>query len=359
MFANQQKVTLALVPLALSLAILGGCTTTSTVDKTGTTGEKKEETKTDTKSASGGNINIDGSSTVFPISEKIAESFGKANPGKRAAVGTSGTGGGFKKFCKGETDISNASRPILQKEIDACKEKGIEYLEIPIAYDAVTVVINPANTWAKTMKVADLKKIWEPGADGKPSKVMKWKDVNPSFPDTKLNLFGPGSASGTFDYFTEAINGKAKVGRGDYTASEDDNVLVRGVTTDKNALGYFGFAYYEANKTKLTAVGIDSGKGAVLPSEATVKDGTYTPLSRPLFIYVNSKSLDKPDVKAFVDYFMAQIPTASAAKKYIPLPEAAYTKITEKVKAKKLGTVFGGKEAIGLKIDEILSKESK
>jgi phosphate transport system substrate-binding protein len=203
MFANQQKVTLTLVPLALSLAILGGCTTTSTVDKekTGTTGEKKEETKTETKAASG-NISIDGSSTVFPISEKIAEDFGKANPGKRAAVATSGTGGGFKKFCRGEIDISNASRPILQKEIDACKEKGIEFLEIPIAYDAITVVINPANTWAKTMKVEDLKKMW--GKDAM-SKVKTWKDVNPSFPDAKLTLFGPGSASGTFDYFTEAM----------------------------------------------------------------------------------------------------------------------------------------------------------
>jgi phosphate transport system substrate-binding protein len=357
MFANQQKVTLALVPLALSLAILGGCTTTSTVDKdkTGTTGEKKAETKTETKTTSG-NINIDGSSTVFPISEKIAEDFGKANPGKRAAVATSGTGGGFKKFCRGETDISNASRPILQKEIDDCKAKGIEFLEIPIAYDAITVVVNPANTWAKTMKVEDLKKMW--GKDAM-SKVKTWKEVNPSFPDAKLTLFGPGPASGTFDYFTEAINGKAKEGRGDYTATEDDNVIVKGVTSDKNSLGYFGFAYYEANKAKLAAVGIDSGKGAVLPSVETVKNGTYTPLSRPLFIYVSSKSLDKPDVKAFVDYFLAQVPTASAAKKYIPLPENAYTKITEKVKAKKLGTVFGGKEAIGLKIDEILSKESK
>jgi phosphate transport system substrate-binding protein len=357
MFANQQKVTLTLVPLALSLAILGGCTTTSTVDKekTGTTGEKKEETKTETKAASG-NISIDGSSTVFPLSEKIAEDFGKANPGKRAAVASSGTGSGFKKFCRGEIDISNASRPILQKEIDACKEKGIEFLEIPIAYDAITVVINPANTWAKTMKVEDLKKMW--GKDAM-SKVKTWKDVNPSFPDAKLTLFGPGSASGTFDYFTEAINGKAKEGRGDYTATEDDNVIVKGVTSDKNALGYFGFAYYEANKAKLTAVGIDNGKGAVLPSVATVKDGAYTPLSRPLFMYVSSKSLDKPDVKAFVDYFLTAVPAASTAKKYIPLPDNAYTKITEKVKAKKLGTVFGGKEAIGLKIDEILSKESK
>jgi phosphate transport system substrate-binding protein len=353
MFANQQKVTLALLPLAISLAMLGGCTTTST-------SSKKADTATETKApdtkVAAGSVNIDGSSTVFPISEAISESFSKANAGKKVAVAQSGTGGGFKKFCRGETDISGASRPILQKEIDACKEKGIEYLEIPIAYDALTVVINPANTWAKNLTVADLKKMWEKDAMGK---VMKWKDINPTFPDAKLNLFGAGSSSGTFDYFTEAINGKAKEGRGDYTATEEDNVIVKGVTSDKNALGYFGYAYYEANKTKLTAVGIDSGKGPVLPSAETVKDGTYTPLSRPLFIYVSSKSLEKPDVKAFVDYYMAQVPKTSAEVKYISLPEAAYTKINEKVKAKKFGTVFGGKEAIGLKIDEILAKESK
>jgi phosphate transport system substrate-binding protein len=360
MFANQHKVTLVLLPLALSLAMLGGCknTTDNAADPT-----KKNPDAAATSASSGGSsetkagdIKIDGSSTVFPISEAIAESFGKANADKKVSVGTSGTGGGFKKFCRGETDISNASRPILQKEIDECKAKGIDYLEIPIAYDALTVVINPANTWAATMKVADLKKMWEPAAT---AKVMKWKDVNPAYPDAKMTLFGAGKASGTFDYFTEAINGKAKESRTDYTATEDDNVTVKGVSGDKNALGYFGYSYYEANKTKLKAVGIDGGKGAVLPSIETVKNGTYAPLSRPLFIYVSSKSLEKPGVKEFVDYYMAQVPKASAETKYIPLPETAYTKINEKVKAKKLGTVFGGKEAIGLKIDEILAKESK
>jgi phosphate transport system substrate-binding protein len=348
MFANQRKVTLAILPLALSLAILGGCKgTTTTTDPTA-----KPSKGSEAASGGTGDIKIDGSSTVFPISEAVAEAFGKSNPGKKV----SGTGGGFKKFCRGETDISDASRPILQKEIDACKEKGIEYLEIPIAYDALTVVVNPANTWATNLKVAELKKMWDKDAMGK---VMKWKDVNPAFPDTKMALYGAGASSGTFDYFTEAINGKAKEGRGDYTASEDDNVIVKGVGSDKNALGYFGYSYYEANKTKLKAVGIDSGKGPVLPSIETVKNGTYAPLSRPLFIYVSSKSLDKPGVKEFVDYYMAQIPKVSAETKYIPLPDNAYAKINEKVKAKKLGTVFGGKEAIGLKIDEILAKESK
>jgi phosphate transport system substrate-binding protein len=354
MLANQLKVTFVLLPLALSMAILAGCKNTATTSDPKTTGASA--TGAASGGASAGTINIDGSSTVFPISEAIAEGFGKSNPGKKASVASSGTGGGFKKFCRGETDISNASRPILQKEIDACKEKGIEYLEIPIAYDALTVVINPANTWATNLKVAELKKMWDKDAMGK---VMKWKDVNPAFPDAKMALYGAGTSSGTFDYFTEAINGKAKEGRGDYTASEDDNVIVKGVMSDKNALGYFGYSYYEANKTKLKAVGIDSGKGPVLPSIETVKNGTYTPLARPLFIYVSSKALDKPGMKEFVDYFMAQIPKVSAETKYIPLPDNAYAKITEKVKAKKLGTVFGGKEAIGLKIDEILAKESK
>jgi phosphate transport system substrate-binding protein len=350
MFANQQKVNLALLPLALSLAMLGGCKTSTT------TADPSAKTSPGAATSGGtGEIKIDGSSTVFPISEAIAEGFGKAN-GKKVSVASSGTGGGFKKFCRGETDISNASRPILQKEIDACKEKGIEYLEVPIAYDALTVVINPANTWATNLKVAELKKMWDKDAMGK---VMKWKDVNPAFPDQKMTLYGAGSSSGTFDYFTEAINGKAKEGRGDYTASEDDNVIVKGVMSDKNALGYFGYSYYEANKNKLKAVGIDSGKGPVLPSIETVKNGTYSPLSRPLFIYVSSKSLDKPGMKEFVDYYLAQIPKVSVDTKYIPLPDNAYAKITEKVKAKKLGTVFGGKEAIGLKIDEILAKESK
>jgi phosphate transport system substrate-binding protein len=359
MFANQHKATLVLLPLALSLAMLGGCKNKAdnAADPT-----KKNPDAAATSSSGGasetkaGDIKIDGSSTVFLISEAIAESFGKANSGKKVSVGKSGTGGGFKKFCRGEIDINDASRPILQKEMDECKAKGIDYLEIPIAYDALTVIVNPANTWAATMKVADLKKMWEPAAT---AKVMKWKDVNPAYPDTKMALFGAGKSSGTFDYFTEAINGKAKESRADYTSTEDDNVTIQGVIGDKNALGYLGFAYYEANKAKLKAVAIDSGKGAVLPSIETVNKGTYTPLSRPLFIYVSSKSLDKPGVKEFVDYYMAQIPKASAETKYIPLPGAAYTKINEKVKAKKLGTVFGGKEAIGLKIDEILAKESK
>jgi phosphate transport system substrate-binding protein len=360
MSVKKQKFTAALLSTVLLAAVLGvtSCDNTATKapEKVGEKPPTGQESPGGKKSASG-DIKIDGSSTVFPITEAVAEEFQKSKGGKtKVSVGVSGTGGGFKKFCRGETEISNASRPILQKEIDACKEKGVEYLELPIAYDALTVVINNGNTWATNLKMEELKKMWEPAAQGK---VNNWKEIRAGFPDAPLKLFGAGTSSGTFDYFTEAVNGKAKAGRGDYTASEDDNTLVKGVGAEKNALGYFGYSYYEANKTKLKAVGIDSGKGPVLPAVDTVKNGTYSPLSRPLFIYINSKALEKPDVKEFVDYYLANAAKVSTATKYIPLPAAAYTKITEKAKAKKLGTVFGGKEAVGLKIEDILNKESK
>ncbi len=257
-------------------------------------------------------VTVDGSSTVFPITEAAAEDFQKAQNGRvRVTVGVSGTGGGFKKFCRGETDISGASRPILQKEIDACKAAGIRYVELPVAYDALTVVVHPQNSWAKNLTVAELKKIWEPGAQGKVNnkkiwepgaqgKVNNWNQIRNGFPNAPLKLFGPGANSGTFDYFTEAVVGKSKSSRGDFTASEDDNVLVQGVSRDKNALGYFGYAYYAENKNKLKAVPING----VLPSDTTVKNGTYSPLSRPIFIYVSSKSIDKPEVKQFVQFYL-------------------------------------------------------
>jgi phosphate transport system substrate-binding protein len=352
MSVKKQKFTAALLSTVLLAAVLGVTSCMNNATKApGEAGGKAGEKVAD------GDIKVDGSSTVFPITEAVAEEFQKSKTGKlKVSVGVSGTGGGFKKFCRGETDLSNASRPILQKEIDACKAKGIEYLELPIAYDALTVVVNNSNTWAKTLTIPELKKMWGPEAQGK---VKNWKEIRAGFPDAPLKLFGAGSSSGTFDYFTEAVNGKAKVGRGDYTASEDDNTLVKGVGADKSALGYFGYSYYEANKTKLKAVGIDGGKGAVLPSIATVKNGTYNPLSRPLFIYVSSKALEKPDVKEFVDYYIANAAKFSASTKYIPLPETAYPKIAAKAKAKKLGTAFGGKEAVGMKIEDILKKESK
>lgn len=347
-------------PVLLAMVTIGGCTSTTTTQPgaSSTTAASSSEkpsasAPSDKKDeAIAGDIKMDGSSTVFPISEAVAKAFGDSKGGKvKIGIGKSGTGGGFKKFCRGETDISNASRPILEKEMASCQEKGIEYVELPIAYDAITVVVNKDNTWAKDLKMAELKTMWAPEAAGK---VKNWKEIRAGFPDTPLRLFGPGASSGTFDYFTESVNGKAKVGRGDYTASEDDNVLVKGVAGDKGGLGYFGYSYYEANKATLKAVSIDSGKGPVEPSVETVKNGTYSPLARPLFIYINAKSMDKPDVKEFVTYYLANAAKISAATKYIPLTDAIYAKVTAKATAKTTGTAFGGKEAVGMKIEDII-----
>jgi phosphate transport system substrate-binding protein len=301
-------------------------------------------------------IQIDGSSTVFPITEAVSEEFQKAKKGAvKVTVGIAGTGGGFKKFCRGETDISDASRPILKAEMETCKQSGIQYIELPVAFDALTVMVNPKNDWVKSLTVADLKKMWEPSAQGK---VTTWNQIRPEWPNSPLKLFGPGADSGTFDYFTEAIVGKAKSSRGDFTASEDDNVLVQGIANDRNALGYFGFAYYIENQKKLKAVPIDGGKGPVSPSAKTVEDGTYQPLSRPIFIYVSKKSLDKPEVKEYVDFYLKNAPALIRQVKYVPLPGSAYTVGAEHVKKGKVGTVFGGNAEVGLKIEELLKREA-
>jgi phosphate transport system substrate-binding protein len=304
-------------------------------------------------------VKIDGSSTVYPITEGVAEDFQKAKQGKvKVTVGISGTGGGFKKFCRGETDISNASRPILQKEMDDCKAAGVEYVELPVAFDALTVVINPKNAWLKQATVEELKKLWEPAAQGT---VMRWNQVNPAWPDAPVKLFGAGADSGTFDYFTEAIVGKSKSSRGDFTASEDDNVLVQGVSQDVNALGFFGYAYYAENQGRLKALPIvdKAGKPAVLPSEATVLDGSYQPLSRPIFIYVNVKSLAKPEVKEFAEYFMKNSAKIAKEVKYVPLPAQAYTVGLEHIAKVKKGTVFGGRNEVGVRIEDLLAREAK
>jgi phosphate transport system substrate-binding protein len=302
-------------------------------------------------------IQIDGSSTVFPVTEAVAEEFQNSKKGKvKVTVGISGTGGGFKKFCRGEIDISDASRPILKQEIEACKASGVEFFELPVAYDALTVIVNPKNDWATSMTVAELEKIWEPAAQGK---VTNWNQVRPKWPDAPLKLFGAGADSGTFDYFTEAIVGKAKSSRGDFTASEDDNVLVQGVANDRNALGFFGFAYYIENQKKLKAVGVDGGKGPVVPSAKTVEDGTYQPLSRPIFIYVSKKALAKPEVKEFVEFYLKNAAALVKEVKYVALPAKAYTLALEHIQKGKIGTVFGGQAEIGVKIEDLLKREAK
>jgi phosphate transport system substrate-binding protein len=303
-------------------------------------------------------VKIDGSSTVFPITEAVAEEFQKAKKGAvKVTVGISGTGGGFKKFCRGETDISDASRPILQKEMADCKAAGIEYYELPVAFDALTVVVNPKNSFIRQLTVAEMKKMWEPAAQGK---VTRWNQVNPAWPDAPMKLFGPGADSGTFDYFTEAVVGKSKSSRGDFTASEDDNVLVQGVARDTNALGYFGYAYYVENKDKLKAVPIVNDKGeAVIPSFEAVVKGTYQPLSRPIFIYINAKSLAKPEVKEFAEYYMTHGAKLAEEVKYVPLPASAYKTAWEHVLRNKKGTVFGGTAQVGVTIEELLRREAK
>jgi phosphate transport system substrate-binding protein len=308
-------------------------------------------------------VKADGSSTVFPITEAVAEEFQKAEKGAvKVTVGISGTGGGFKKFCAGETDISDASRPIKESEVKLCGEKGIEYIELPVAYDGLAVMVNPKNAWVDHMTVAELKMIWEPAAQGK---IMKWNQVRPSWPDRPIRLYGPGTDSGTFDYFTEAINGKEKASRSDFTASEDDNILVQGIASDVGALGYFGVAYYENNKDKLKLVAVDdgkdaNGKGPQLPTYENVVKGVYQPLSRPLFIYVNKKAAEKPEVQRFVKFYMDHGAKLSKEVGYVALPKEAYTLAQSRFDKRMKGSVFGGHGSqVGVRIEDLLKKEGK
>lgn len=302
-------------------------------------------------------VKIDGSSTVYPVTEAVAEEFQKAKKGAvNVTVGISGTGGGFKKFCRGETDISDASRPILAKEIEVCKQNGVKYIELPVAYDGLAVMVNPKNTWATSMTVAELKMLWEPAAQGK---ITKWDQIRPNWPNKKINLFGAGTDSGTFDYFTEAITGKSKSSRGDFNASEDDNVLVQGIGGDMYSLGFFGLAYYEENTDKLKLVAIDDGKGPVAPSEKTVKDGSYQPLSRPIFIYVSVKAAERPEVREFVEFYLEKAPKLVKDVKYIALPDAIYKKDLERFTKKEAGSVFGGQAKIGATVEDLFKEKPK
>ncbi|MCF6093712.1 PstS family phosphate ABC transporter substrate-binding protein [Microaerobacter geothermalis] len=305
---------------ALTMILLVGCGAAND--------QKTEEKAAETKLS--GEIQIDGSSTVFPISEAVAEEFMAANPDVRVNVGVSGTGGGFKKFTVGETDISDASRPIKDSEAQKAKENGIEYIEIPVAFDGLSVVVNPENDFVDYLTTEELKKIWEPN-----SQVTKWSQVREGWPDEEIKLYGPGTDSGTFDYFTEVINGEDGASRSDYTASEDDNVLVQGIAGDKYSLGYFGYAYYIENKDKIKVVPIDGGNGPIEPTDETVNNGTYAPLSRPIFIYVSKKSLQRPEVKAFVEYYLTEGPNFVPEVGYVPLPQDMYEKSLAEVQAVK------------------------
>ena len=290
--------------MALSLAACGGGTETE--------GEAPDTSLT-------GTIAIDGSSTVFPITEAIAEEFNGTYPEVRIPIGVSGTGGGFKKFIAGETDISNASRPIKDEEAQAAAAAGIEYIEMTIAYDGLSVLVNPANDWVDSLTVEELKMMWAPD-----STVKKWSDIRPEWPNEEIKFYAPGTDSGTFDYFTEEINGESGAIRPDFTASEDDNVLVQGIAGDKNAIGFFGYAYYEENQDKLKLVAIDNGSGPVTPDFDTIQDGSYSPLSRPIFIYINKASLGKPELVEFITFYNTVAGEIIPEVGYVALPSADY-----------------------------------
>jgi phosphate transport system substrate-binding protein len=298
-------------------------------------------------------IQIDGSSTVFPISEAVAEGFQQQTQGRvRVTVGESGTGGGFRKFCRGETHISDASRPISTSEMATCRAAGIQYVEIPVAFDALTVVVHPSNP-VRSITLEQLRNTWRPEAQGQ---INNWRQINSSFPDLPLALFGAGTASGTFDYFTEAVVGRARASRTDYTPSEDDNVTVQGVSNNPGGMGYFGLAYYEANRARLHALAIDSGSGPVEPSVANTINGRYSPLSRPIFIYVNAAALRRPQVQQFVQYYISNGARVSQQVGYIQLPAAAYQTYLQRAQARQQGTAFGGRQAIGITIEELMQR---
>ncbi len=294
-------------------------------------------------------IQIDGSSTVFPISEAVAEAFQQTTQGRvRVAVGESGSSAGLRRFCRGEIHIADSSRPIRASEMATCAAAGIQYVEIPVAFDGLTVVVHPSNP-INSMTVAQLRQIWSPG-----SRVSNFSEVGGS--NLQMQLFGPGSASGTFEYFTEAVNGTARSSRTDYTPSEDDNVLVQGVANNPGGMAYFGLAYYEENRGRLKAIAVDGGTGPVLPTRQTVENGTYAPLSRPIFIYVNAGALRRPQVQQFVQYYINNAAAISERVGYVALPAAAYTAYLQRAQRRQVGTAFGGRAAIGASIEEVVGR---
>jgi phosphate transport system substrate-binding protein len=371
MFVKKQKNNALRFSAVLSVVLLGN---TSCSDNTKSV------------NSSNATIKIDGSTTVAPLTAAITEEFIKNKDSKiEISTNSSSTGKGFQKFCQGELDIANASRPIQEKEIVACKGKGIDFLELPIAYGALTVVVNPGNTWVNSLQIADLRRMWNappaasPSSAGAPTatatpstspiasatpnsdivfanKAENWKDVRPDFPEVPLRLFGPISSSGNHDYFSQTVGGKSKfVHRIDYLAGDYDTIA-KGISNDQNAIGYVSFAYYAAHKDKIKAVPIDGGKGPVMPSLASIQNSTYQPFSQMLFVYVSSKSLNKPHVKKFVDYYIANVDRISTEHKYVPLPLAAYTKVNDRVITKRFGSIFNQENTGILDINELLKK---
>lgn len=302
-------------------------------------------------------IRIDGSSTVYPITKTMADKFETTKKNIiKTSVNISGSSGGFRKFCRGEIDIVNASRPILKHEIKECNNARVRYIEIPVAFDAITVAINPANSWAKTMTMAELKKIWEPAAQGR---ITRWNQINSMWPDESIKLFGADIDSGTYDYFTEAIIGKARSSRTDFTQSKNHAALIDAIVAEKNALGFVNYAYYDENQDKVAAVAINNGTGAVLPSAETVENGDYQPLSRPIFIYVNIQAAEKPEVKEFVEFYMKNALLIVKEVKLFSLPPRAYATMLEHFNKKRTGTVFDGVSAVGLTIDDLIRREGR
>ena len=305
-----------------------------------------------------GKIIVDGSDTLFPVSKAMAAAFRESNPAVQIDVEFSGTGGGFKKFCAGQIDIEDASRPIKSEEGEQCKAQHIEYIELPVAFDPLTVVVNPKNTFVDCLTIVDLKAMWEPAAEGKKT---QWNQIRESYPALPLVLFGPGKASGTFDYFTFAIVGAEGSSRGDYTKSEDDMVIERGVAAQPNALGYFGYAYYQANKEQLKAVAVDNGSGCVMPSAKTVEDETYQPLSRPLFIYINKAAATRPEVRAFTRFYLARESTNIVTKVgYVPLPKSALVMQVSRFEKGETGSAFGAHGSVtGAKLNPFEEEEKE
>ena len=337
-----------ILPLGLLSVTLAAC------------GPSAQDARTGGAASSGPTlVTLDGSSTVFPISEAVAEEFQKAEKDVRVTVGISGTGGGFQKFCRSEIDIADASRPISATEIEACRKAGIDYIELPVAYDGIAIAVNPKNTWIDKITVAELKTLWAPEAQGK---VAKWSQVRKGWPDREIHLFGAGVDSGTYDYFTEAINGKAKASRGDFTSSEDDNVLVQGIQNDELGLGFLPFAYFEANAGKLKLVPVDdakgdNGAGAIAPSAETIRDGTYQPLSRPVFLYVSTKAAARPEVQKFVEFYLKNAEQLVREVNYVPLGEQIYSLVSDRYAKKTTGSAFAGKNTVGVTLDQLLAAE--